>query len=209
MRRILFLVSLAAILLVPNLSIAEEAYTSSEGRMEMRQELKDRFQERKENLASRAVLMRETSRNAKLEFEEKLQNLKDEKKAQIVARVDANIDSLNKKHTERLGETLEKMNNILGRLEGKVASASALGKDTASASAAISIAKAKISAAQTAVSEQSAKDYTPAITDDATLGSVISQVITTFRKDIQAVHALVIEAKKAVRSAAEAVVLLK
>lgn len=173
------------------------------------QERRDEFEKRQDELASRAAEMRERMKDRRLAFRTKLGDFKDEKKASIAARIDANIDRMNKNHTERFTKVLEKLNEIVGGLEDKVATASSLGKNTASASATITNAKNKISSAQTKVAEQSGKDYAPVVTDEATLGSVVSAAFKAFMKDMQETQSAVNDAKQAVRAAAEAVLLLK
>ncbi len=173
------------------------------------QERREEFKDRQEELASKAAETRERLKERRLAFKTKLEEFKDDKKASLAARVDANIDRMNKNHTDRYIKALEKLNEILGGLEDKVATASSAGKNTASASAAIMNAKTKIATAQTKVAEQSGKDYAPVITDESTLGSVISAAFKAFLKDMQVTQATVNDAKQAVRAAAEAVLLLK
>lgn len=178
--------------------------------MKARREVrKEAFEVRKDELASKAALMRESYKVRREAFKENLKELKDEKKQVIVERIDKKIDELNQKHTARLAKALERMSDILGRLEDKVASASSEGKSTASASAAVTAAQTAITAAQSAVSDQSAKDYTPTITDETTLGQVLSKVFSTFSSDMKVVHGLVKDAKDAVKKVATEVRSLK
>lgn len=198
------------LLAVPSVSaittpVRDVMVARQEVRKEIRAEVKEAFDKRKGELASRAAAMRERFKTRREEFQTKLNELKDKRKEAIAERVDKRIDELNKKHTERLAKALEQMSDILGRLEDKVASASSEGKNTASASAAIETAKTAVSAAQTAVSDQSAKDYAPDITDETTLRQVFTQAFSTFKSDMLAVHKQVQDAKQAVRTAAVAV----
>lgn len=209
MRNTLFLASFAVLLLASQIVYAEEVDTARELRAEKRQERRDDFKERKSELASKAAQMREDFKERREAFKEKLSELKDKRKEKIVQNVDLKIDALNKRHTIRMGEVLERLNDVLVRLDAKVTTASTEGKDVASASAAIATAKTAVSTAQIAVSDQSAKDYAPVITDETTLGAVVSKAFQDFRTDIQAVHKLVINAKQAVRSAAVIVLQLK
>ena len=173
------------------------------------QERREEFKGRQEELASKAAETKERLKERRLAFREKLSEFKDDKKASLAAKVDANIDRLNNKHTERMTNALEKLNEVVGRLEDSVSSANTLGKDTASTAAALSTAKSKISSAQTKVSEQSGKDYAPEVTDETTLGAVVSAAFKAFMVDMKATQALVVDAKQAVRTAAEAAILLK
>lgn len=170
---------------------------------------KEAFETHREELASKAAQRRESFKSEREAFKEKLSELKDDRRKKILEKADVRIEALNKKHTTKMNEILVLLNDVLVRLDGKVASATATGKDTTSASTAIATARTTVSTAQTAVSEQSAKDYTPTITDEASLGSVMSATMKTFNSDLKAVHKLVMNAKQDVRKAAGTVLLLK
>lgn len=180
-----------------------------EARVNYLEKRKEQFEDRQERLASKAAEMQDRIEAKREEFEDKLKEVKDERKKKVTERVASNTAVLNKKQTDRFTKILTQLNTVVGKLEDKVASASAGGKDTASASAALTTAKASIDVAQTAVAEQAAKDYTPVITDTTTLGQVVSQMVTTFHADLKGVHAKVVQAKQDVKKAAVAVYNLK
>jgi hypothetical protein len=132
------------------------------------------------------------------EFKEKLKALKDEKKQTIVERIDNKITNLNKLHTDRFNNILERLGNILDRIQEKVNTLEAQEKDVSSLNSLIDISITKISEAQTAVNEQAAKDYIINIQSEQNLGQTISAVHLEFKNDIKSVRDLVKDARRSV-----------
>ncbi len=136
------------------------------------------------------------------EFKEKLQTIKDEKKKTLTERIDTKFSTINKNRTARWVESLNKLSEITGRLDGKIASAEAAGKDVASAQAALEKANDAIATAQSAVSSQAGKEYVIEITDEKGLRLAVGKVMSQLQADLRATHKTVIDAKKAVMKAA-------
>ncbi len=150
-----------------------------------------------QRIENREVLI--ASRTAELKA--KLEAFKDQKKAEIVQRISDNLNKINANQTGQMDKHLQKMIDILNRLETRVNDASSSGKDVATASAAIASAREAISAAQSAVSTQSKNDYTIQVSTEATIKVSVKQMRDKFFKDIQATRKLVINAKQDVAKA--------
>lgn len=158
------------------------------------QTLKARIQalkeERKENIAEAKTNMEA--------FKARIQAIKDTRKQALTEKITDKVASTNARLTNRMNTALDHLRDILNRVKEKEAVAKAEGKDTAALDQAILKAESAIETARTAVSSQSAKTYTPSIVDEPTLKNTIGQMVSEFRKDISAVHKLIVDAKQAV-----------
>lgn len=124
------------------------------------------------------------------QFKARLQTIRDTRKRLVVEKLDLKIASSNTKHTARFSELLAKLQTILDRF-----------KASAEPSAASDIVKAQdaINTAKDAVASQSAKIYAIQITTEPNLKINVGTTVSQFRKDLMAVHKLVIDAKQAVQ----------
>ncbi len=137
--------------------------------------------------------------NSKLKnFREQIQTIKDARKKTIVEKINNRITSSNTNLTTKMQNALDRMSNVLQQIATKEATLATSGANTTTLKTALANAKIAVTAAQTAVDAQKAKTYTGVITDDTTLGAVISALVRQFNQDIQATHKQVINAKMAV-----------
>ena len=151
--------------------------------MEKRKEAKEKFQADREA------------------FQEKLKEIKEIRKQNLIERVDEKINALNERHTTRLDDHLSRMTTVLEKIEAKAAD---LTGDKTAFDAAVTKAKDAIKAAQAAVEAQAGKEYIIEITDEATVGTAVRSLFATFQSDIKATTQLVKDAHKAVGDAAKA-----
>lgn len=140
--------------------------------------------------------------NARAEFKQKLQTIRDAKKKTIVEKIDAKIASTNKNATDKMNLALDKLSAIITKLSGRSAALKAAGKDTAAVESLITLANSAINTAKTAVDAQALKQYDITITTDANLKINVGTVVSQFRLDLQAVHKTVVDAKQAVQKVA-------
>lgn len=178
-------------------------------RMELRKDVKELRTTAREDIKKMREDVRETIKEKKDEFKNRLQTIKDEKKAQIVERLDGKMTTINTNQTDKMLTHIEKMESIIERLNLKIVEAEGLGKDVSAAKSLITQAEAAIADAKSAVTEQAGKDYTPEITDETTLGEVVSTAMTQLRTDLSALHTKVIAAKQSVITAATEVAKLR
>lgn len=125
----------------------------------------------------------------KEEFKTRIQTIKDQKKKVLVERIDAKIVEINKNHTAKFTEVLNRLQTFLDKI-----------KSTANTTALVDVvaAQASIDAAKSAVEVQAAKIYIMTITDDSTLRLNAGTATSQLRQDLMAVYKLIIDAKQAV-----------
>src|SRR3989338_22191 len=156
--------------------------------LEKRKEAKEKFQAEREA------------------FQEKLKEIKETRKQNILERVDEKINSLNERHMTRLDNYLARMLTVLEKIEEKAADVTG---DSSALDAAIIKAKDAIETAQAAVEEQAGKDYIVEFDDETELGTQVRSLFATFKSDVKEVHQLVKDAHKAVVDAAHALANLR
>lgn len=173
--------------------------------MEKRQEIKadvtEKRSEFQEQLTERREAAKEDFAEKREEFKMRLEEISDEKKQQIVERVDAHITETNQNITTRLAEHLDKITEIIDRIEAK---AGELEGDTKAVDDAVTVARAAVETAQDAVAEQAGKEYVIEITDDTSLREDVKTVVDQFRADIKATAETVKEARQKTVDAARA-----
>jgi hypothetical protein len=131
-------------------------------------------------------------------FLEKVALIKDAKKKATVERIDTMIMDVNKKRTSQMSEALLRMNKVLTELTSKSALAKEQGQDTAKLNTAIAAAQAAIKTAETAVTTQAAKEYTPTITTESALRTTVGATVRVLQTDLRNTHAAVSNAKQKV-----------
>lgn len=180
-----------------------------EKRREIREDIKTKRLEVRDEIKKKREEMRENIKEKREEFKEKMQALRDERKKNIIERLDEKMSTINTNTTNRMLAHLEKMEDILGRLQEKVNAFKAEGKDTTNAQNAIDSAQSVIDSAKGAVTAQVGKDYTPAISDESTLRAVVGTSMSGLRTDLAALHKKVMDAKQAVMKAVSEVAKLR
>lgn len=192
---LLAFLAIAACFITP--TYAQDA-TSSTTR---REKVQQKIDTRKENIENKIASMREKLASREAALKAKLDTFKDKRKAQIAERVNTNLNKINENQTTQMGKHLEKMSEILAKLETRVNSGSPDVKDPLAAKAAIASARASIATASAAVSAQAEKDYTITLTSESKVRTDAQAMRDSLKTDITAVKALVIEAKQAVGNA--------
>lgn len=138
-------------------------------------------------------------------FQEKLQGIRDERKHQLVERIQNKMTMINTNRITIMSQKLEKLSTILATIQTKTKAASDAGKNTTTVDTTIINAESAITAAKTAIAAQAGKQYT--ITLTATEGAALKMDVSTtakeLRTDMQSTHALMLAAKQAVLQAAQ------
>lgn len=140
---------------------------------------------------------RSATREANLKA--KLLKFKDQRKAQTTERVNTNLAKVNKNRTDMMMVHLDRMSNILIRLEGRVGNIT--DKDTTMAKGEIASASATIATAKEAVASQSAKDYTIELTTETNVRRDAQASRESLHADLRSVHQLVVDARQALSKA--------
>lgn len=161
----------------------DKAQNTRENEIEKRQTVKER-------IASRSALLKE-----------KLAKFKDKRKANLAEKINNILNQINERRTTHFSNVLNKMTEILSRLQEKVNTASTNGKDMTTANAAITDAQNAISSASAAVAVQKDKDYTIEATSEATIKQDAAAARNALHSDLQSVHNLVVQARQATAKA--------
>jgi len=156
-----------------------------------REEFKVRVEALKQDFTAKRV-------EQKTELKAQLQVVKDEKKKEIVERVDNNLNELNKRMVEKWSKALVDMDGWLARMANKVGEQAAAGKDVTSVNAAIESAKIAIASAKAAVETQTAKTYPIVVSSEESLKSDVAAVRTMLNEDLKSVRDLAQSAHKSI-----------
>jgi hypothetical protein len=136
------------------------------------------------------------------QFQNKLQLMRDERKKNIIIKLDAKIASISSRKTTQMTKTVSTLGTILGKIKTKAAAAKASGIDTTAVDAAIVNADKALASASAAIATQAANQYTINITTDDALKSNVGTTIKQFEQDMRTTFKSVKDAKQAVLAAA-------
>lgn len=128
----------------------------------------------------------------------KLQAFKNQKKAEIAERVSTNLNRVNTNRTMEMKLHLQKMSDLLTKVETK--------NQDASASALVAKAKTAIATAEAAVTAQSQKDYTVQATTEGRIKTDVKTTRDQLFKDLTETRKLVIQARQSLVEAVMVVV---
>jgi len=165
------------------------------------QSIRDRLQNLKEERQGKIAEIKDDAKERMDAFKAQIRTIKDTRKQMLTERITDKIATSNARLTNKMDNALGHLTDILNRVKNRSAAFKVEGKDTTALDQAISAAEAAIAAAQAAVDAQSSKEYTATIVDEPTLRNTIGQMVSQFRKDISAVHKLLVDAKQAVQKA--------
>ncbi|MCA9372115.1 hypothetical protein KC726_04415 [Candidatus Woesebacteria bacterium] len=136
----------------------EELRTNYENKKE---EMRLQMEERKQEHIASVEARRET-------FRFRVKELTDEEKQAALERIDSHLASANERFVEAAGNIGTKLEDILSRLEGRIADLEDRGIDTTEASAQLDVAQQALATAQAAAEEQATKEYVIDLPEDET-----------------------------------------
>ncbi len=142
-------------------------------------------------------------------FQEKIRQLRDAKKRQIVNRIDSRIQTINENRTDAMSKHLATLSEILEKLVARASDLKSRGVNTAQVDAAITSAQSAVAAAQSAVVSQAGKSYVIALESEETVRSDVAETTQQLRMDIQSAYQTVAAAREKVRAAVAALVQAK
>lgn len=152
--------------------------------------VKEKVETRKEKVAERIETLKEKMASREAVLKAKIAKFKDKKKGEAVERINTNLNQINQKQTEDMMKHLDKMSQLLSKLESR-----------AKTNSSIEDAKTAISSASAAVKAQSEKDYSVTITSESTAKTDASKVRQQLHTDLLAIRKQVVAAKQAVATA--------
>lgn len=188
---VISIITLALILVLSYPVLAQDATTPASVRKDkVQQKATDRVTAIKERVATKEAALKA-----------RLGAFKDKKKAEVVDRLNKNLNNINKKMTEQMLKHLDRITAILTKLESRVNSAKPDVKDVTAAKEAIADAKSVIDSATEAVKVQAEKDYTITVSSETKAKGDVQKVREQLHADLKAVRQMVVDAKQAVANA--------
>lgn len=136
----------------------------------------------------------------------KLLRFKDKNKADMLLKINDNLAAINENRTARMDQNLDKMSEILAKIQARVNLATASGKLGNSSQTSIDAAVLSIGSAKKAVLTQSEKDYTIKVASEAGVRSDAILAKQTLMRDLTATQQIVVTAKKSLMDAILAII---
>lgn len=160
--------------------------------LEKREELREKKDEKIASLKDKMA-----SRSAALKA--KLAKFKDKAKAKRVENINNNLNTINKRRTETMAMSLEKMSQILKKLKTRIEAGSAAGEDVSVLNNASVIAEFEVkwSEADAALKAQMEKEYLIDVNKESTVKEDSTNARNSLRADLKSIHAKIVEAKQA------------
>ena len=153
-------------------------------RTELNTQLKKAQEAAKNRLEVAREEVKKTVEARQTELKDKISKLRDKKKRQIVTRLDEQMARLNVQWTDHFSNVLNRLLEILGKIELRTTKAETSGKDVTAVKTAIQNAKAAIETARTAVETQAKKTYIATFSSETGLGAAFKVVREQLRKDL-------------------------
>lgn len=151
-----------------------------------RQEISQKIEERKEALR------------------ERLAQVQDARKRTVVQNIAESLNTKNQRWVSHWTNVIDRLTQILAKVEDRTTRAKESGVDTTTVEAAITSAKNSIADAQSAVSNQAAKVYEINIGDEESLRADVKEAIDQFKTDTRTVHSSIKIARESVVAALRA-----
>lgn len=187
--------------------MAAEKQKLQENREEIRASKEAAIKEKREDLMEKIQQKRAEAQQKfqakRAALQQKIASIKDEKKRQLVERIDNKLSTVNNNRTNQMTQNAEKLSNILDDIKEKASTAKENGKNTNTVDTAITKAETAIQNAKTAVQTQASKEYVITITATGSgqLKSSIGATTKQLQADLSTSHKLLVAAKQAVQQA--------
>lgn len=210
------IILISSSLLIARAGLPASAHTDTDSATDSIRQQRQNFTQkqrlRSQNLhdavQNRRNALRQQTKDRLAALRQKLTQLKDQRKAAIVERINTKLARVNEKATNRMTTVIEKLDSILARIDNKTQSASAQGKDVSTAQGMVASANNALADAKSAVSSQAGKDYTIQISSEDSLRSDVGATFSQLQQDLRSTRKTVIQAKQAVMQAARALKLI-
>lgn len=170
-----------------------------------REKLQERIASKEANFhASREAFLKEKKERHE-QFKEKLQTIKNEKKKVTLEKLETKIASISAKRTASMTNTLQKLQEIMGKITQNEQTLKQQGVDTTPSQEAIKNAQEALTAAEEAITTQSTKDYSIPLENEESAKSNVGSAIKVLQADLKDTHKKLLAAKKAIWQAHRAV----
>lgn len=141
------------------------------------------------------------STSAYTAFRQKLSSIRDAAKKTQTERINTTLNEVNTKRTNMLLSYVNRLTDILTKVQTRAAAVKTAGRDTSKVDAAIAKAQTDIATAKSAILAQAAKQYTATISSENTLKSDMGRAMSQLQADAGSVKDLVTAAHKSVSDA--------
>lgn len=194
-KKIIFFIAFIFIFSILSLTANAQSLTatsndqSSSSASKLKDQAKLLQEQKRETLIKAREEARALMETKREEFKVRLQTIKDEKKAALAERIDIKLNSVNKKHTDRFLEIVNKLQEFLDKMSQDKTEPKQLTD--------IKLAQDAVDLAKTSVEDQAAKVYAIEIVSETTLRANAGKTTSQLRKDLVATHKLVVDAKQA------------
>ena len=163
--------------------------------MEMRDDFKTRMDAEKAELQGEIQDKREALRA-------QLQKVKDERKREVVERIDVRLDALNDRMLDHFSNVLDRLEDVLERIASRADKAEGRGLDVSTVRTAITDALSSITSARSAVQVQAGNTCIVTVTTENNLRVDVGKARKCLHDNLTVVREAVKAAKEAVRRAA-------
>ena len=180
---------------------ATTAATWKERRQEKLQEIKEERERILEEIQETKEQASEAARTKRLEFKEKLAEIKDARKKLVIERLDFNLAFFNEKWINHWNRVLDRLRQLLTKIETRTDKAEEAGLDVTQVREAIVAANQAIEDAQEAGALQAGKTYVIEGEDEENLGQDVSSEVQELKSDLKVTKDLVVAARNSVRDA--------
>lgn len=135
-------------------------------------------------------------------LENKLDDLKDERKKELVLKIDDKIASISSKRVAMMLHSLDQMSEVLKKIEEKATALKQGGVDTTTVDSAITNANKALKDAYTIVKAQAEKTYSLQVSDPNSVKTDVGSTVRQMESDLRTAHKAVMNAKQAIVKAA-------
>lgn len=171
-----------------------------------REEIKKELDNKKEEAKKRLEEMRQKAKTEidakRTEFKKRAEQIRDEKKKNVALKLDAGLKHINEQWTTHFSKVLDRLSEILGKVELRAEKAKANDKNIMAVTTAVENAKQAIAAAKTAVEAQVQKSYVATFASEDKLRDTFKEQRNKLHQDLFGLRdGLIKEARKAVQDA--------
>lgn len=158
---------------------------------------KQSMQQKKEELSEKREALQGDLRT-------RLDSLKDEKKKDLVLRINEQLARVHDRVLDNLTKSLASIEDVLKRVSVRADVLQGQGRDVSAVRSAIVTAQTAIEKARVAIQEQSGKTYVITFDSENALKNVVGKIRSQMEKDLKVVRDFVHKAREAVRAAVQA-----
>lgn len=171
-------------------------------RAEAKNLMEQKKEEFRKTVEAKKAELKNRIETKKQQLKTNLAKIKDERKRQVVEKIDSQLDDLNKRQMDHFSQVLVQIEKVLDGVSSRASKAEANGRDISAVKSAVSEAQNLIAASRKAIEAQIGKTYTITITTENALRQDVGKARQALHADLTKVQEAVKAAREAVRKAA-------